>query len=458
MTETLPPDDPHRVPSQTTPVWQTELLLSGGVVVALLQLPPLIDAAALWWRPRIDESLLQVLIYAQLYARLVVVSLGFAFVLHLTIRGWWIAEVGLQSIFPAGTNLDQTGGGPNTRRLRQELFRPSAERIEAADNTATLVFVSGTALATMSVAVGVITLLMTTMATALAWALGTPDRSIDYMVAGFVVLFLPAIGASLVDQLFGRWIGTEGKVARIVRALIRSGELLMLTRIWSPMTLTLVGSARTAWRGWLAGGLVYAVLLLVVALQMGGNLSAERLFPGSTPFPGEASPLRLDARHYARERLGRDRYAVMPFVEARVIESDWLALTVPMDSRRDRALLEERCPLPDPPAAASDAQEAAARAAATERQHALLRDCLDRLRPVHLNGQRVSADRAQFHRDLRGELPALLYMIPIADLAAERHLLTIGRTPEPQRRSDRSRDDNAGDGPWTIPFWRQPDR
>lgn len=455
MSEPLPTDDPHRVPAQTTPVWQTELLLSGGVVVALLQLPPLIDAAALWWQPRIDDSLLQVLTYAQLYARLVVISLGFAFVLHLAIRGWWIAEVGLHSIFPAGTNLNHTGGGPNTRRLREELFRPSPERIESADNLATLVFVSGTALATMSIAVGVITLLMAIMATTLGWALGTPEHSVDYLVGGFVVLFLPGIVGTLVDQLFGRWIGTEGRLARILRALIRSGELLMLTRIWSPMLLTLVGSARTAWRGWLAGTLVYALLLLLVAVQMGGSLSAERLYAGSTPYPRETSALRLDARHYARERQGRDRYAVQPFVDARVIQSDWLALTVPLDSRRDADLLEERCPAP---ASSPTSDEGADAAAASEQQHARLRDCLDELRPVHLNGQRVPAHRAQFHRDPRGALPALLYMIPIADLPAERHLLTVGRTPEPTRRAERYRTADASDPPWTIPFWRQPER
>lgn len=455
MSEPQLPDDPHRVPPQTTPVWQTELLLSGGAVVALLQLPPLIDAAALWWRPRIDDSLLQVLVYAQLYARLVVASLGFAFVLHLAIRGWWIAEVGLQSIFPAGANLDHAGGGPNTRRLRQELFRPSAERIESADNLATLVFVSGTALATMSIAVGVVTMLMATLAAALGWALGTPERSVDYMVGGLVILFMPGIVATLLDQVFGRWIGTEGNFARLLRALIRSGELLMLTRIWSPMMLTLVGGARTAWRGWLAGSLVYALLLLIVAVQMGGSLSSQRLYAGSTPYPSEPSALRLDARHYARERLGRDRYSVLPHVAARVIKSDWLALTVPLDSRYDSALLAERCPqLASTPVDV----EPSADEAAVERRHAALRDCLDQLRPVHLNGQRVAADRAQFHRELRGELPALLYMIPIADLAAERHLLTVGRTPEPTRRTERHREESETDTPWTIPFWRQPER
>ncbi|MCU0756919.1 MAG: hypothetical protein MUE46_17715, partial [Xanthomonadales bacterium] len=372
-------------------------------------------------------------------------------------RGWWIAEVGLQSIFPGGTNLDHTGGGPNTRRLRQELFRPSAERIESADNLATLVFVSGTALATMSIAVGVLTMLTATLAAALGWALGTPERSIDYMVTGFVILFMPSIVATLLDQLFGRWIGTESTFARLLRALIRSGELLMLTRIWSPMLLTLVGSARTAWRGWMAGTAVYGLLLLLVAVQMGGSLSAERLFAGSTPFPREPSALRLDARHYARERQGRDRYAVLPFVEARVIQSDWLALTVPLDSRRDAALLEERCP--DLATTPAPAEPASAHAAAQEQQHAQLRDCLDQLRPVHLNGQRVPAHRAQFHRDGRGALPALLYMIPITELPAERHLLTVGHTPEPLQRAEQRRSAEARDPPpWTIPFWRQPER
>lgn len=454
MSEPQLPDDPHRVPAQTTPVWQTELLLSGGVVVALLQLPPLIDATALWWQPRIDSSLLQVLVYAQLYARLVVASLGIAFVLHLAIRGWWIAEVGLQSIFPAGLSHERSGGGPNIRLLRQSMARPASVRIEAADNLATLVFISGTVIAAMSVSIGLITLTMAAGAAALGWALGTPERSMDFLMIAFAILFLPSMVATLIDQAFGRKIGTVGRVPTLLRALIRFSEWIALSRIWSPMLLTLVGSARTTARGWVLGTTLYFALLSIVGMQIAGGLSLHRLFPGTTVFPREQSALLLDSRHYANQRRDKERYAVLPYLPARIITSDWLALTVPLDSRRDAALLAERCP-----PSRSDATEAAMPDdAAVERQHAHLRDCLDQLRPVHLNGVRVPASRALFHRETLAELPALLYMIPIAELAADRHVLTVGRTPEPASRADHPPDEQPTDTPWTIPFWRQPER
>jgi hypothetical protein len=455
MTETQLPDDPHRVPPQTTPVWQTELLLSGGVVVALLQLPPLIDAAALWWRPRIDHSLLQVLIYAHLYARLVVTSLSFAFVLHLAIRGWWIAEVGLNSIFPAGLNIERSGGGPNTRLVRQSQARPASERIEAADNFATLVFIGGTAIAAMSVAIGLITLTLAGGAAALSWALGAPERSIDFMMVAFGVLFVPSMLATLIDQTFGRHIGTEGRFPALLRALIRFSEVIVLSRIWSPMLLTLVGSARTTARGWVLGTMLYLVLLGVVGLQIAGGLSLHQLFPGTTAFPREAGALLLDSRHYANQRRDKERYSTLPYLPARVIASDWLALTVPLDSRRDAALLAERC---TDLQAGAGAETSRTSAAAIDAHHARLRVCLDQLRPVHLNGTRIPSSRAQFHRDTLAELPALLYMIPIAELPAERHVLTVGHTPEPTLRPERHREDDPTDAAWTIPFWRQPER
>lgn len=456
MSEPLPTGDPHRVPPQTTPVWQTELLLSGGVVFALLQMPPLIDATASWWRPRLDESLLQVIVYAQLYARLVVASLGFAFVLHLAIRGWWIAEVGLNSIFPAGPNLERSVTGPNARRLRAEMLRPSAERIESADNFATLVFVAGSAMAAMSVAVGIVTLSLAAAAAGLGWILGTPERSVDYMIAAFLILFLPGMLATLVDQVFGRWIGTESQLAALIRALIRSGELLLMSRIWSPMLLTLVGSARTAWRGWTVASLVYFCLLSLIVVQIAGGSSLQRLFPGTTAFPGEASPLVLDSRHYADQRRGSERFALQPYLASRLVESDWLALTVPLDPRRDAALLAARCPDLIPTHAAGQASADPVEQA-IETRHQRLRDCLDQLRPVQLNGQRVPATRAQFYRTEKGDLPALLYMIPIEALPAERHQIRIGRPAVPDgARPERATADESDF--WTIPFWRQPER
>lgn len=452
----LPSGDPHRVPPQTTPVWQTELLLSGGVVFALLQLPPLIDATASWWRPRLDESLLQVIVYAQLYARLVVASLGFAFVLHLAIRGWWIAEVGLNSIFPAGPNLERSVSGPNARRLRAEMLRPSAERIESADNFATLVFVAGSAMAAMSVAVGVVTLSLAAAAAGLGWILGTPERSVDYMVAAFLIIFLPGMLATLLDQAFGRWIGTETRLAALIRALIRSGELLLMSRIWSPMLLTLIGSARTAWRGWTVASLVYFCLLSLIAVQIAGGSAVQRLFPGTTVFPGEPSPLVLDSRHYADQRRGTERFSLQPYLASRLVESDWLALTVPLDPRRDTVLLQERCPDLVSGRAAEKAPIDTADQA-VESRHLRLRDCLDQLRPVQLNGQRVPATRAQFYRTEKGDLPALLYMIPIEALAAERHQIRVGRPASPEGASSERASPHGADD-WTIPFWRQPER
>jgi hypothetical protein len=49
------PTSPFAVPRQTTPVWESETLLSIGLVIGLMQFPPLLDALLLWGTVRLGS-------------------------------------------------------------------------------------------------------------------------------------------------------------------------------------------------------------------------------------------------------------------------------------------------------------------------------------------------------------------------------------------------------------------
>ena len=91
------------VPSDTTPTWELEMLVSGAVLVGLVQVAPLIDHAWLTLVPRLgtrtasmEAGLAYALLKGALYALLA------TFVVHLLSRAYWVALVGLDSVFPRG--------------------------------------------------------------------------------------------------------------------------------------------------------------------------------------------------------------------------------------------------------------------------------------------------------------------------------------------------------------------
>jgi hypothetical protein len=136
------------VPRDTSPTWEVELLVSGAVLFGLLQLPAVLHGLAERWRPHVGVlgvfavTSIDVLLVAAVY------TLATCFILHLALRGYWVALVGVHSVFPNGARWERARDyGPVQAQLTRERVRPLPEHIARADNVASLVFASGFLLA-----------------------------------------------------------------------------------------------------------------------------------------------------------------------------------------------------------------------------------------------------------------------------------------------------------------------
>jgi len=86
----------------TSPTWELELFLSGAFVFATFQLPGLIESAYSRVAPHVTDTMDFVVFNGVLYAKAIAFTLIAMFSIHLVMRAYWVALMGLHSVFPKG--------------------------------------------------------------------------------------------------------------------------------------------------------------------------------------------------------------------------------------------------------------------------------------------------------------------------------------------------------------------
>src|SRR3954469_21965204 len=86
----------------TSPTWELELFLSGAFVFATFQLPGLIEQLFTRIQPHTTEATYYVVFNLTLYGKAIAFTLIAMFVVHLVTRAYWVALMGLHSVFPGG--------------------------------------------------------------------------------------------------------------------------------------------------------------------------------------------------------------------------------------------------------------------------------------------------------------------------------------------------------------------
>lgn len=423
-----PPADPNAVPRDTSPTWQSELLLSGGVVFALFQLPPLIDAGMDHFRPRLGEGGLQLLIFLFIYSKVVVLALIVAFTLHLALRAVWIALVGLHSVFPNGVDWSRIRSGPHSLATSQRHHVPLPRLIDRTDNASTMVFGLGALVAMMGASIGAMTLLLVGLA-ALVRLLFGPWMSIDTTLYALMGLLLgPLMLAQVVDRLFGHRIPAGSLPARAIGALVSISGRFAMGRTASSMLMTFVSNVGQRKGMVLVMGSMYA-LLAFAAIERAVDNGALRL-ASEAYLPREGKGGALDPRHYADHRGEDWRYSVAPYIPSMVARGAYLPLFIPYDPEDLPPRLAATCPeLPRERVTAAEGETAAdGMRGEAERVSALIA-CMAALYAVQLDGTPVVEDMMRIHTDAASGLRGLLVMIPIHDLARGAHVLTLNRLP-----------------------------
>src|SRR6185369_1584519 len=111
-----------------------------------LQLPPLLDRAFFRVMNGAVLDFADLLKYLWIYSKVALITLILTFIAHLFLRGYWVALVGMNSVYPGGVRWDRLRMGPIARKTTAAGLGMDTA-IELADNRATRVFGTGFGLA-----------------------------------------------------------------------------------------------------------------------------------------------------------------------------------------------------------------------------------------------------------------------------------------------------------------------
>ncbi|MGH8498721.1 MAG: hypothetical protein ACRERV_07955, partial [Methylococcales bacterium] len=202
--------------ARTTPTWETELLISGATVFGLMQLPDPLNRMLIIWMNGNEGAIVDLLRTISIYLQFSLITLILTFVLHLVARGYWVALVGLHSVYPQGIRWDKnTSGGPAYREIGKANMGSMPELIEKADNRATQIFSLGFGMAmammVASAIVGIMVIVLMVVQ-ALHGDLELWNRALWTTLAIFLTPFLFTY---VLDYQFGEKLKQQGKDAWI---------------------------------------------------------------------------------------------------------------------------------------------------------------------------------------------------------------------------------------------------
>ncbi|HEU0153670.1 MAG TPA: hypothetical protein VFQ84_10025 [Arenimonas sp.] len=432
-----PPAAAHHVPGRTTPTWEMELLISGATVFGLLQLPALTDRVMFNMNNGSAMEISGLVLALWIYAKFSLLTLIGTFIVHLALRGHWVALVGLHSVYPGGIRWDRLNRrmGPNYIEASREQCGDMAELIERADNRASRVFGVGFGMA----AVMLVPILLVGITVAVLWTylrLGGPDGNLTLVgvSVAFLLVFLPYGVLVAWDLTRGRRVPRDSTEAHWLRRGFRLYGAIGFSRSNNPLLMLFASNEGGRRTGWLVG-ITMALMMGVVSFQavsarIGWGFGDYRGLPDDRV---TGSDLLLPM-HYASRRGDAVILVPPPHIPDPVVDGPYLQVFIPYLPSRHNLAMRRRCP----EALADTGPDA---------QRARL-DCLATLHDLRIDGQPVAVplDAAQ---DPQTGQRGLVAMVPMAGVAAGRHELTV--MPATGKGQKPVGPDTL---PYRIPFWR----
>lgn len=421
----------HDIPKRTTPTWDMELLISGATAFGLLQVPALIDSWAIWALTENQVEVQQFLFTLTLYMQFSVLTLIITFLLHLLMRGYWVALVGMHSVYPEGVRWDHFR--KSSPVATERLLKKTADfgtLIEAADNRATWVFGFGFGLALVMVwpvlLVGTLSVILL-IAQKFEWPMG--PISVGFWIV-FAVLILPIVVVGFIDRVFGeKWLAEDR--TRTLERVYRFYHRIGMSRAQNPLLAIATSQGKSNSTTTI---IVIAVSIIMLGVSASTVMRMAAFESGAfdgLPAMNAGGKHELFQSHYGdlRDKSGT---ANSPFIPARVVRGDYLPLFVPYRPIMMNRVLAKECPESLLPSA-RDAGDG-------------LR-CMARLLDVHLDNQSLAIELFAATDGASGQRGAVA-MIDIAALPRGRHVLKLNRL---QKRDD---DVPPEDRVHVIEFWR----
>ena len=431
--------------------WELELLVSGAVLFLLAQVPAPLDRTFHRLDPLLGETSGLLLFMGYYYLKLVVYTLVVGFGVHLVTRAFWVALVGLDSVFPRGVRWDRLRIGPWTRRVYRSVLPSVRELIVGADAIASVIFAAAFMVVGIFVVSVVTFLTMSAVIGGIVWLTPIEVDGDRLLLVTAVLVVALALGFQVLDRVVGPRVSPTGILARLIRRMAALQARIFGLEIYGPVQFTLfshIGSRRAGVAlGVFVAGLVGYFFVNDLILGRG-----EVEYAALGILPARAGALGVDPVHYDEYRPGLtvpDPF--VPTIPRETLGADdvWVRVFVPARPSVDTEAMAATCPgVEGVPGGLRRVREGSPPDSALPRLQAGLR-CLAALWVVTVDGAPVAGSPV-FYRHPDSGSQGVAWFIDARDLAPGVHRIRVARAPGPTWPEDSRR----GPPSYEILFWR----
>lgn len=420
---------------------ELELLISGALVFALLQLPGYFDA---WWndvRIHLTGATFAVPFAAYYIGKLASYGLIATIAFHFLLRGLWVALLGLRGAFPGGIDESRTGLGPFMLGFYASRLTTLQELEKRVDRVAATVFSFVFLFLALLLGISLWSGLAGLIAFAVARVAGQPSLMGIVFWSVFGGFALAQTAVSFVDRL-SKKRELSPRTKRFATGVMRLIYFGTLNFLYAPIFFTFASNVSRKMITTVQIVFLYALIAVFAVTTL---LSAGVFgFDNYAWFPPNAGREQIRANHYEDSREAETR-STLPTVQSQIITEPYVRLFVPYDVRRDNEAIRRLCP--DVPPLRTEGFFTRSRARTDAKRTAAALQCFDRVYAIELDGRRLQGLEAAFFVQPDSGLHGRLMMIPTASLAAGKHELIV-------RRNVAAGSDPEGLNVYTIAFWK----
>lgn len=435
-----------QLPSEEKSLFQLtrelELLISAGLIFALMQLPGVLDN---WWQHttvHVGGAAFGAVFVTYYVAKLVAYGLIAAIAAHFLLRGFWVAIMGLRSVFPHGANTEKLEHGEIFTKFYANRMLSLEEIEQRADRIAASIFAFVFLFLTIFVMMAFWAALAGLVALIIVKVTGNDRLAMPVLLTVFALFVVLQSFVASVDKTSRK----RPVSPRIERASLKIMQWLYYPTfnfIYAPVFLTFTSHTSKRKMNILLVGFLYST----IGLFMLSIFSSRGIigFDSYSYYPQQARPFQLRTIHYDNLR-DRDVPVNEPSIQSDIIQDPYVRLFLPYDAQEDNKRMRALCPDVKPVRGegfffARRAKLAASRVAELDR-------CFDRVYQIALDGKPLPKPGFLFYRHPQGGVAGRLALIPVGSLAAGKHLLSVRHTPLPGVKKDEDADE------YYIPFWR----
>ncbi len=448
-TDTGPYDKEMKEAGQlTSPTWELELFLSGAFVFAMMQLPGLIEQMFIALEPHATDRAGQVLFMGVLYGKAIAFTLVGMFLLHLVARAYWVALLGLQSVFPRGIQWREMKIGPVGKEVYRAFMPDIARVIARLDNFCSIVFSVGLVI----VFVFIFSTMLVATGSGLAYGLAlvfTNGENMRYYLYALMFVFLAIpVGATIVDRSRGDKYppGTRGH--RILRAMMRIAFGINLTGVTGPMMWTL---ATNLGRRKSMAFLYVALMGLILVATADRLAQSDRLSINSYDYFGASRTYAVNNRFYESQRVPGKSYARVPSIQSDIIKDPYVKLFIPYSPRRDNPAIAAACPTLKP--IAERGLQIGADVTLPDSITVPVLTCIAQMHAVSLDDVPRPDIAFSFYEQPTTGIKGVIAYIAVDSLSRGRHVIGLLQTPPTPLPAD-SVARESWKRPTLIPFWK----